>query len=269
MDALTITTCMAPNMDFICRDLAGYLAGRLSVPVRAEIDIPWQERERRFDAGEIDLCWICGLPYVRMADLRPGEFLPLVAPVMAGERYQGRPIYYSDVVVRRDSPFTSLDDLRGAAWSYNEPGSQSGYGVVRYALAKRGESLEFFGRLVEAGSHQASLQMILRGEVDGSAIDSTVLERELQNDPSIEDRIRRIDTFSPSPIPPWVVTSRVPGELRWRLMEALTQMGADARGAELLKKAGIARYVPVSDRDYDLIREMDRFADSRPANGMD
>lgn len=268
MDELTITTCMAPNMDFICRDLAGYLAGRLSVSVRAEIESPWQERERRFDAGEIDLCWICGLPYVRKADRRPGEYLPLVAPVMAGERYRDRPIYYSDVVVRRDSPYTSLDDLREATWAYNEPGSQSGYGVVRYALAKRGETLGFFGRLVESGAHQASLQMILRGEVDGSAIDSTVLERELLNDPSIEDRIRRIDTFGPSPIPPWVTTSRVPGELRRRLREALTQMGADPRGAELLKNAGIARFVPVDDRDYDSIREMERFADNLSARGM-
>src|SRR5690606_17463486 len=133
METLTLTTCMAPNMDRLCRDLADYLAARLSIPVRAVLDPPWQERERLFDAGQIDLCWICGLPYVRKADRTPGRIAPLVAPVMAGRRYGGQPVYFSDVVVRHDSPYRHLSDLAGASWAYNEPGSHSGYGVVRYA----------------------------------------------------------------------------------------------------------------------------------------
>src|SRR6266511_2333468 len=91
---LTISTCMAPNMDGFCCELAGYLAEKLSTPVDLKIDIPWQERERMFDAGKIQLCWICGLPYIWKADEHPGRFAPLVAPVMAGSRYQDRPIYY-------------------------------------------------------------------------------------------------------------------------------------------------------------------------------
>ena len=34
---------------------------------------------------------------------------------MAAPRYQGRPVYFSDVIVRRDSPAMVFDDLRGAA----------------------------------------------------------------------------------------------------------------------------------------------------------
>ena len=65
MDSLTISTCQAPNMDFLTDDLAGYISERLSIPVKTELEIPWQERDRRLDAGEIDLCWICWLPYIR------------------------------------------------------------------------------------------------------------------------------------------------------------------------------------------------------------
>lgn len=260
MNSLTLSTCQAPNMDFLSRDLAEYLSDHLGLPVHLLIELPWTERDRLLDEGKIDLCWICGLPYVRKADRAPGRITPLVAPVMAGSRYQDRPIYFSDVVVHRDSPFETLADLRGAAWAYNEPGSQSGYGVVRYALAVRGETLGYFGRVIESGAHQTSLQMILRGEVDASAIDTTVLEQELSDDPKIGARIRVIDTFGPSPIPPWVVTEHMPPQMRQALLEVLTRMDSHPDGKTILKKARIARFTTASDRDYDPIREMARIA---------
>lgn len=251
---------MAPNMDYLCRDLAGYLSARLPVPVQAKIDIPWQERERMLDAGEIGLCWICGLPYVWKADRMPRQVEPFVAPIMSGSRYQNRPIYFSDVVVRQDSAITVLDELRGTTWAYNEPSSHSGYGVVRYMLAQRGETLKFFGRVIESGTHQNSIQMILHKEVDAAAVDSTVLEQELLNDPAIGSQIRVIDTFGPSPIPPWVISHAVPNEIQQRIREVFLGMEMDPEGQTLLHKARMARFTAVDDDYYDLIREMARVA---------
>ena len=260
MNSLIISTCQAPDMDFICRDLAGYLSERLSIPVQAVIDLPWQERDSLLDAGKIDLCWICGLPYVRKTKLTPLQIEPLVAPVMAGSRYQGRPIYYSDVVVRQESSYHSLADLKGARWAYNEPGSQSGYGVVLYTLALQGKSLSHFGQVIESGSHQRSLQMILSGEVDSSAIDSTVLEMEVAIDPALATRIRIIDSFGPSPIPPWVVSMNMPLTTRQAVLELLIHMESDVQGRTILNRALMARFVSVDDHDYDPIRKMARIA---------
>jgi phosphonate transport system substrate-binding protein len=92
----------------------------------------------------------------------------------SGACYKDRPVYFSDVVVRRDSKFHTFADLRGASWAYNEPGSHSGYNVVGYHLATLGEGSGYFGQVVESGAHQVSLQMILDGRIDASAIDSLV-----------------------------------------------------------------------------------------------
>ncbi len=200
----------------------------------------------------------CGLPYIRKVGQSPGWIEPLVAPVMSSRRYQNRPIYFSDVVVHADSSYRHLADLQGAVWAYNEPGSHSGYGVVRYTLATRGKSLDFFGQVIASGAHQASLAMILKREVDGSAIDSTVLELELAHHPEIAAHLRIIDTFGPSPIPPWVVSRAVPEGLRKALRETLIRMGADPAGKAILQKAGMARFEVAADRDYDPIREMER-----------
>ena len=156
---------MAGNMDFIGRLLAPYLAHKLGRPASFVGDIPWQERERRFDRGSIHIVWICGLPYIHKAADPRAHIALLAAPVPAGARYGGRPVYFSDIVVRRYSPYYQFDDLRGATWAYNEPHSHSGYTTIRCYLARRHEGGDFFGRVIESVAHETSLQLILEGAI--------------------------------------------------------------------------------------------------------
>src|SRR5512147_2917426 len=134
MQFIKVTSIQSESADFICQGITRYLAARLGIDAEFVNQISWQERERRLDAGEIQLGWICGLPYVRKADRakagQAGIIELVAAPVMRHPRYGGRPIYFSDVVVRRDSRYATFADLRGAAWAYNEPNSQSGYNIT-------------------------------------------------------------------------------------------------------------------------------------------
>lgn len=243
-------------MDFVSDALASYLAEKLRMPVTFVADAPWQERERRFDAGAIEIAWLCGLPYIQKAADPAAQMALIAAPVMAGVRYAGRPVYFSDIVVRTRSPYQRFADLRGATWSYNERNSHSGYTTIRYYLARRGAGGDFFGRVVEAGSHENSLQMILDGRVDGSAIDSTVLELEIARRPALAGEIRVLDTIGPSPIPPWLANGALSRELQQDLRHIFCDMHHDAQGQRILRSARFARFVPVVDSDYDPLRKM-------------
>ncbi len=257
---MKITSIQAPNADFYCELIAAYISDRLGSPATFVTGIPWQERERMIDAGEIQVGWICSLPYIWKADRPDPSIELLVAAIMEGERYKQQPVYYSDVVVRHDSRYRTFDDLRGARWAYNEPNSHSGFNVVRYHLAMLGELSGYFGAVTESGSHQRSLEMILDGHVDASAIDSTVLEMEIVNQPSISDRIRVIETLGPSPIPPWVVSRNLPDSLRDSLRSVFLEMHQNEAGKAILREGMIARFVSVSDQNYDPIRDMERIA---------
>jgi phosphonate transport system substrate-binding protein len=124
----------------------------------------------------------------------------------------------------------------------------------------RGETGGFFGRSVASGAHERSLQLLLDGSVDASAIDSTVLEQELRMHPEHRQRLRVIETLGPSPIPPFVASRALPNELRAAVRGALVEMHRDPVGAEALAAWGIARLVRMVDADYDPIREMARMA---------
>jgi phosphonate transport system substrate-binding protein len=256
---LRMASCMAPNADRMCQAIAGRLERELALPVHWIDGVSWYERERMLDAGEIDLCWICGLPYVDKAE-RGAEIAPCVAPVMDHPRYRGDAVYFSDVVVRADSPVRAFTDLQGQSWAYNEPQSHSGFNVVRYHLASQGLRWDFFGNLVEAGSHQAALEMILAGGAAGAAIDSSVLEAELRARPGLAENLRIVLTLGPSPSPPWVVSTQLSPRLRARLTDCLTSLHRSPVGAAILASWGIARLQPVDDAFYEPIRHMARVA---------
>lgn len=253
-DRLRLTSCQAENAEAFGRAVTRYVGQQLGIVAEFVDDVPWQERERLLDAGAIHAGWICGLPYVMRADRpRPGLEL-LAAPVREGTRYAGRPVYFSDIVVRHDHPARTFNDLRGSRWGYNEPRSHSGYEIVRYQLARLGEGGGFFARVIETGAHQKTLRMIVQGEVDASAIDSTVLETELRGRPDLARQLRVIETWGPSPAPPWVVSRRLPAGLRRRLRDVLTSMHREPAGRAILREARVERFRDVVDADYDPIR---------------
>jgi phosphonate transport system substrate-binding protein len=246
---------MAPNADAMCRKLAGYLGQRLQTEVELVEGVSWSERERRFDAGDVDLCWICGLPYVEKFD--NGRSIAVgVAPVMNGERYRGVPVYFSDVMVRADSSLASFADLREQRWAFNEPRSHSGFNVVRHHLATLGHSFSYFGEMVEAGTHQSALRMVISGAVAGAAIDSTVLEAEARDDPASCAKVRAISTLGPSPAPPWVFAATVPHAVRQSVTRCLEEMHHNREGAAVLAGWGIAELRAVTDAFYNPIRRM-------------
>jgi phosphonate transport system substrate-binding protein len=181
---------------------------------------------------------------------------PIAAPVLAGTRYQGRPICFSDVIVRRDSPCHAFADLRGRSWAFNEPHSQSGHGITRHYLLEQGETNVYFGQVVEAGSHEAAIRLVASGEVDASAIDSHVLAVACRDHPELAGRLRIIHALGPSPIQPVVAARRVPDSLKAELRALLLGLAADPAGRAVLGDGLIDRYVPAEDCTYEPIRDM-------------
>jgi phosphonate transport system substrate-binding protein len=248
---LRFATFLAPNMLPVYKFIARRAGERLGCAAELVVGSSYDQLGREADVG-----FVCGLPYVELARLADPPVEPLAAPVLRGQRYGGRPVYFSDVVVRRDSPFRCFADLRGCTWSYNEPGSHSGYGLTRYWLVRLGETDGFFGKVVRAGWHERSLRLVAAGEVDASAIDSQVLAVALRDHPELAERLRVVAVLGPSTIQPVVAARRLPETLRAELRAVLLDLADDAEGRAHLAHGFVERFAAVDDSDYDDIREM-------------
>ena len=239
---------MLPVYQFITAYVGEKLGCRTELIVGSSFD--------QFETGQADMGFICGLPYVQLTRRRPPPVELIAAPVLQGERYQDRPIYFSDVIVHRDSPFQRFADLRGRSWSYNDPDSHSGYNVTRYRLVQMGETNGFFGQVIQAGWHQKSIRMVMEGAVDASAIDSQVLAVELRDHPAWASQLRVIDSLGPSSIQPVVAARRLPEHLRADVRSVLLAMGDDPDAKTALAHGFVERFASVTDSTYNDIREM-------------
>ncbi|MBI1915642.1 MAG: PhnD/SsuA/transferrin family substrate-binding protein [Planctomycetes bacterium] len=246
---LRFATFLAPNLFDVYAFIVRRVGQLLGVPAELSLGADYAQAEHA------DAAFLCGLAYVELVE-RGCPLEAVAAPVLHGQRYGGRPVYYSDVIVHHDSPFRCFADLRGRSWSYNEPYSQSGYGITRYRLVELGETNGFFGRVVEAGWHERSIRLVCSGEVDATAIDAHVLALTLRDLPDLAGRLRVIDSLGPSTIQPVVVSRRLPEYVRAGVRAALLGLAETVADRAQLARGFVDRFVAVRDASYDDLRQM-------------
>jgi ABC-type phosphate/phosphonate transport system substrate-binding protein len=99
MADLRFGTFLAPNMLRVYEAIAESVGAELGMSTELVVETDYENCRRDLN----DVCFVCSLPYVMFErqGIAPAE--PIAAPVLQGERYRGKPIYYSDVIVHRDS----------------------------------------------------------------------------------------------------------------------------------------------------------------------
>jgi len=213
--------------------------------------------------GDLGCTFMCGLPYA----LDPRPLTPIVAPVVRGERYQGQPIYFTDIVVHRDSPYRRLEDTFGQRVGYTVKHSQSGYVALREHLLpyrlRLGDPLyaEAVGPL---GGARDVVDAILAGRIDVGPLDSYVLDLIRHLQPDLAAQLRSIATTCESPIPLFVATGPVDQDLVRKLQDAF----AAAMRAEELQSLRdtllLADFVVPQREPYEMLKARSQSASAYP-----
>ncbi len=78
--------------------------------------------------------------------------------------------YYSVFYVKSDSPYKTIEDLKGKALGLVDPNSTSGYNMPLYALNKLGINAEqYFSKVLITGSHENAVLAVWQGTVQTCA----------------------------------------------------------------------------------------------------
>lgn len=214
---------------------------------------PPQPLDALWARADLGCAFMCGLPYAR--DPRP--LTPIVAPVVHGARYQGRPIYFTDIVVRSDSPYRTLEDTFGGRVGFTVHHSQSGYVALREHLLpyrlKIGHSpySQVVGPLYGA---RDIVDALLAGRIDVGPLDSYVFDLVRHLQPATGAQLRTVATTRASPIPLFVATAPIGQDLVGKLQAAFM---AAARAEELEAERDmllIADFVIPEQAPYQALR---------------
>ena len=92
-------------------------------------------------------------------------------PFLTVRQAEGSTGYYAVLMVRSDSPYRTLTDLKGKKIAFVDFNSTSGYIFPRRALREQGiDPDHFFGEAIMAGGATQSAMALVNGRVDGAVM---------------------------------------------------------------------------------------------------
>lgn len=240
---MRLFTWLAPSIPL---EFYRALAGQLSNALGAEVSVtsitsasgPAPRGHEPFSSGEADLGALCGPTLGWLLARTPPAVTLLAAPVPKDSHAAGRPVYFADLVVRRDSTVRSVEDLRASRLAYNDRRSQSGW----FSVLGRVGDVEFFSSCERTGSHAHSIEAVRRGEADVAAIDSTAtLDRK---------GLRTVERLGPFAIQPIVARAGLAPGIVDEVARTLTTLHSSPSGQRCLELAGYLRFVTADQQAY-------------------
>ena len=216
---------------------------------------------RRTDVG---CAFMCGYPLCTWKDAADRPWV-LAAPQPSPPRYGSLPVYCTDIVVRRDSPYADIDALHGARFAYTVEHSQSGWHAPRGAFATRALAADgrWFGAIVgPLQTPRAVVGALLDGRADAGPLDSWWHDLLRRHEPATAARLRTIASTPMTPIPPLVCAAATPVALRERLTAALERVGAHPSLRDLRESLLVRGFARATADDYGALARDARRTDA-------
>lgn len=128
--------------------------------------------------GKLDMAYLGPLTYV-VAHHKGG------AKAIVAKTAKGKPFYHSYILVHKDAPYNTLDDLiadkQNVTFAFGDPNSTSGSLIPGMELKKRnvyrGKEESDFQKIVFTGAHDVTALNIQNKKVTAGAIDSAYFDK--------------------------------------------------------------------------------------------
>ena len=207
-------------------------------------------------AGQIHLAWLSGFSYCQTySDSKGG-----VEPLVAAAAIDGSMGYNAVIVVRTDSPYKTIDDLKGKTVARTDPLSGSGYLIPTAAFRAMGKPVDEYFKSPLSGGHVQSVLGVLKGTYDAaftwtSKDDGFGNLRQMMNQGLLKrEEIRVIWVSEPLPSPPVVIRKDVPPDMRADMLKLFTGLkDVDMKLAEAVAQGKTTGIVAVKHSDYGLM----------------
>ncbi|SPA40249.1 ABC transporter permease [Cupriavidus taiwanensis] len=232
---------------------AGVALPYVGHPAPAPVSALWT----RPDCGCV---FMCGYPYAS-APVAPQL---LAAPVPSHARYDGRPVYFTEFIVRAEAPVQSLAQTFGGRLACMLPESNSGYNAPRHylmRLAPGGTRALYRPAAMATPTPSEVVDAVLAGDAEVGVIDSYVMDLLRRYDPGLAAQLKTLALTPPAPIPVLVASAGADPQQCVRMRAALLGMHEDAAGSALLASLELARFVEVQPADYACLPAMANEAD--------
>lgn len=227
--------------------LAAHLSRHLGRKIRVVLVPDYASMTQLLLQERLDLAWLTPATFMLFRQRLAYELLS--SPARGSRTHRGV------IAVRRDSPYHSLQDLKGRVFAYVDRYSTTGFVFPNLLMEQRGiDPLRHFARVSFSYNHGASLAGLRQGHYDAVAVHDRATGAESS---SVEPEDLRILARTP-PIPPdpIVVHRSLDPELKERCRVLLLKMkdfeGGEECLATLTRLDGVDRFLATTVDEYSL-----------------
>jgi len=181
-----------------------------------------------------------------------------VEPLVANKETDGTLGYHSILIVKSDSPYKKLEDLKGKTLAWADPNSTSGYLIPLVSLRGAGiEPDKHFGKTLFSGGHEQSVLGVINGQFDSAFTWSSKGHNAGQIAAMLKRGVLKMDQFrviweSPLiPNPLIIVRKDMPADMRKDMLAFWTELQKTSpQLAEAAARGKTAGFVPVTHEMY-------------------
>jgi ABC-type phosphate/phosphonate transport system substrate-binding protein len=210
---------VTPAVEAAWRELLGHIAAAAEVKLTY---VPYpapQPLEALWSRPDLGAVFMCGYPVA----LKMAPVVPLAAPIPRAGWAEGRAVYRSDLIVRSDAPYRTLEDTFGGRAGWTVSHSQSGFNAFRHELlayrtpARPALYGQMSGNLVTARN---ILDGVREGRLDVGPLDAYWHLLIARHAPQLTAGIRVLASTPLTPMPPFVIAAGAPPAMVQRLRES-------------------------------------------------
>ncbi|UJW83236.1 phosphonate ABC transporter substrate-binding protein [Hydrogenophaga sp. SL48] len=210
--------------------------------------------------NKVHVAWYGNKSAIEAVDRASGE---VFAQMVNADGTDG---YYSHLIVHKDSPIKSLDDVlkNGKSYSFGngDPNSTSGFVVPSfYVFAKNKVDPRTHFKIVRSANHETNALAVANQQVDIATNNSENLDKIAQKFPEKRKDIRVIWTSPLIALDPLVMRKDLPEATKAKIKNFLFTYGkTDPREKEVLVKISkLSGFKPSSNAQLLPIRQLDLF----------
>jgi ABC-type phosphate/phosphonate transport system substrate-binding protein len=218
-----------------------------------------QPLEKLWARSDLGAVLMCG--FAVALDLAP--VVPLAAPIPRAPWASGRALYRTDLIVRTDSPYRTLEDTFGARAGWTVEHSHSGFNALRHHLlgyrTPQRPTLyaSTVGNLVTARN---VLDSVREGRIDVGPLDAYWHILIARHAPQLVAGVRVLTSTALAPAPAFVAAVGTPAPTVERLQAALTAAASREWFAPLGEQLLLDGFAAVGGDTFAPLLEWDRAA---------
>src|SRR5437762_2525715 len=207
---------VTPEVEALWRGLLEHVAADARVALDYVPHPAPQALEELWSRGDLGAVFMCGYPIA----LRLAPVTPIAAPIPHVDWAAHRAVYRSELIVREDAPYRTLEDTFGGRAGWTVAHSQSGFNAFRHHLlgyrTPRRPALyaEMVENLVTA---RAVLDSVREGRIDVGPLDAYWYLLIARHAPHLTAGIRVLASTPLTPMPAFVAAAGAPEEMVARL----------------------------------------------------